>query len=239
MGLIKWFSDLGRKQTPPLSGLLSEWSDDWAVWAYQQYLVAATRPGRQRRSALKTPGDVLRECKRPRSVVQTERGQFGPRSPCQKERFPMSSLPRNDPILPPMRPAELAAMFADCRIRSDAIRQRHEALQDALDETRFPEVPYDHPAWDNDARWELSPIDSRSPDSTHSRKPSPRPRSAENEKGPDERRLVRPFNLIGFTLTRFYGNYTEWKMDSGSSVPVLRPLCDPPGTYRCVGTPPT
>ena len=43
-GLIKWFSDLGRRQNPPLSGLLSEWSDEWAVWAYQTWLASQPAP---------------------------------------------------------------------------------------------------------------------------------------------------------------------------------------------------
>jgi hypothetical protein len=39
-GLIKWFSELGRKQDPPLPGLLSEWSNEWAIWAYQAWLAS-------------------------------------------------------------------------------------------------------------------------------------------------------------------------------------------------------
>jgi hypothetical protein len=39
-GLIKWFSELGRKQDPPLPGLLSEWSNEWAIWAYQTWLAS-------------------------------------------------------------------------------------------------------------------------------------------------------------------------------------------------------
>ena len=41
-GLIKWFSELGRKQDPPLPGLLSEWSNEWAIWAYQAWLASQT-----------------------------------------------------------------------------------------------------------------------------------------------------------------------------------------------------
>jgi hypothetical protein len=39
-GLIKWFSELGRKQDPPFPGLLSEWSNEWAIWAYQTWLAS-------------------------------------------------------------------------------------------------------------------------------------------------------------------------------------------------------
>jgi hypothetical protein len=39
-GLIKWFTELGRKQDPPLPGLLFEWSNEWAVWAYQAWLAS-------------------------------------------------------------------------------------------------------------------------------------------------------------------------------------------------------
>jgi hypothetical protein len=39
-GLIKWFSELGRKQDPPLTGLISEWSNEWAIWAYQTWLAS-------------------------------------------------------------------------------------------------------------------------------------------------------------------------------------------------------
>jgi hypothetical protein len=41
---LPWFEDFGRKQDPPLPRLLSEWSDDWAVFAYQQYLAACIPP---------------------------------------------------------------------------------------------------------------------------------------------------------------------------------------------------
>jgi len=41
-GLIKWFSELGRNQDPPLPGLLFEWSNEWAIWAYQTWLASQT-----------------------------------------------------------------------------------------------------------------------------------------------------------------------------------------------------
>jgi hypothetical protein len=39
-GVTKWFSEFGRAQKPPLPGMLIEWSDDWAVFAYQQWLTS-------------------------------------------------------------------------------------------------------------------------------------------------------------------------------------------------------
>ena len=35
-GVVKWFSDLGKANKR--SGLISEWDDQFAVWAYQQWL---------------------------------------------------------------------------------------------------------------------------------------------------------------------------------------------------------
>jgi hypothetical protein len=35
-GVVKWFSDLGKGNKR--SGLISEWDDQFAVWAYEQWL---------------------------------------------------------------------------------------------------------------------------------------------------------------------------------------------------------
>jgi hypothetical protein len=37
---VPWFEDLGRKQAPPLSKLLNDWSPEWVSWAHGQYLSA-------------------------------------------------------------------------------------------------------------------------------------------------------------------------------------------------------
>jgi hypothetical protein len=34
---VRWFQAFASKQNPPLSKILSTWSDEWAVFAYQQY----------------------------------------------------------------------------------------------------------------------------------------------------------------------------------------------------------
>jgi hypothetical protein len=36
-GCVPWFNALGKKQAVPLPKLLSEWTDEWAVWAHEQY----------------------------------------------------------------------------------------------------------------------------------------------------------------------------------------------------------
>jgi hypothetical protein len=35
---VRWFQAFASKQNPPLSKILSTWSDEWAVFAHKQYL---------------------------------------------------------------------------------------------------------------------------------------------------------------------------------------------------------
>jgi hypothetical protein len=56
-----------------------------------------------------------------------------------------------------MSSLQLLALIRDGIRRAVALRERQEALQDDLAESKFTEVSYDNPAWDDDDRWELGP----------------------------------------------------------------------------------
>jgi hypothetical protein len=55
----------------------------------------------------------------------------------------------------------LQAEIASGLVRLAALRERQAALQDTLEELRYPELPYDDPAWfvgpQDFATWELGP----------------------------------------------------------------------------------
>jgi hypothetical protein len=57
----------------------------------------------------------------------------------------------------PMTPSALQAMIATDLINSAALKVRLDSLQDALDETRFPAVPQDHPSWNDPDTWAPCP----------------------------------------------------------------------------------
>jgi hypothetical protein len=48
-------------------------------------------------------------------------------------------------------------LIADGLAESAALQARIDALQDALNETRYPIVAYDDPSWDDADRWTISP----------------------------------------------------------------------------------
>jgi hypothetical protein len=54
-------------------------------------------------------------------------------------------------------PSALQAEIAAGLVRLAALREQQAALQDALTESSFPELPYDDPAWSDPARWEPGP----------------------------------------------------------------------------------
>jgi hypothetical protein len=56
-----------------------------------------------------------------------------------------------------MSSLQLLALVREGMSRAVALRERQHALQDDLDESKFPELPYDNPPWDDDDRWELGP----------------------------------------------------------------------------------
>jgi hypothetical protein len=55
---VRWFQDFASKQNPPLSKILSTWSDDWALFAYQQYLAASSEPAPVANGTHYAPGEL-------------------------------------------------------------------------------------------------------------------------------------------------------------------------------------
>jgi hypothetical protein len=56
-----------------------------------------------------------------------------------------------------MSPAQLQAFTAAGLVRAAELGRHLDDMQDALDETRHPSVPYDHPSWSDPSTWEISP----------------------------------------------------------------------------------
>jgi hypothetical protein len=68
---------------------------------------------------------------------------------------------RSNPLKSTMTPSQLHAFTAAGLVAAAALKVRLDDMQDVADETRYPTVPYDAPAWFVEPRdfatWELGP----------------------------------------------------------------------------------
>jgi hypothetical protein len=61
------------------------------------------------------------------------------------------------PLSVSMTPPQLQALTSAALVRAAELGRRLDDMQDALSETRHPEVPQSDPRWDDNARWVLTP----------------------------------------------------------------------------------